>query len=220
MGPPVVVVAAVLALAAFLIVPSRYVSSNILMLAPPVNGGITNTNPLEPRGGTNPLLLQTEGLRTAVATLVLTFTVEEVRTEVGAPKNGPTKLTVNDGSTQPQLIGMNGPFVYVEAESTSPALATAVVHRTRERLAAELDWRQRNLRAPANTFVGITDVVPQSEPEASYTDRAMAAALAFGLGVFLGLSGAYGVLRVRASRAARRTADGPQAAPDEVPDPW
>ena len=219
---PVFLLAAVAAVVAFLVVPARYTTSAIVMLAPPVNGGITNTNPFDPAGGTNPLLLQTEGLRTAVATLVLTFSVEEVRASVGAPKFGSTDLVVNDGSTEPQLIGMTGPFLYIEADSNSAAKADAVVRRTRERLAAELDWRQRNLRAPVNTYVGITDVVPPSEPEASYTDRIAAAVLAFGLGIFAGLSAAYGFLRtraVRAARAARGQAEGDPVAPDEQPGP-
>jgi hypothetical protein len=216
---PVFLLAAVASLVAFLVVPARYTTNAIVMLAPPVNGGITNTNPFDPAGGTNPLLLQTEGLRTAVATLVLTFSVEEVRASVGAPKFGSTDLVVNDGSTEPQLIGMTGPFLYIEADSNSAAKANAVVRRTRERLAAELDWRQRNLRAPTNTYVGITDVVPPSEPETSYTDRIAAAVLAFGLGIFVGLSAAYGFLRTRAVRAARRQAEGDPVAPDEQPEP-
>lgn len=218
---PVFLLAAVAALVAFAVVPARYTTSEIVMLAPPVNGGITNTNPFDPAGGTNPLLLQTEGLRTAVATLVLTFSVEEVRASVGAPKFGSTDLVVNDGSTEPQLIGMTGPFLYIEADSDSAAKADSVVRRTRERLAAELDWRQRNLRAPANTYVGITDVVPPSEPEASYTDRVAAAVLVFGLGIFAGLSAAYGILRTRAVQAARRQGedDDRAAPPDERPEP-
>lgn len=203
-GIPVALAAVGVAAATFAVIPVRYMSSTIMMVSPPVNGGIVNRNAVNPGGGGNPLLIQTEGLSTAVATLVLALSVEETRVELGAPKDGPTELVVNDGSTSPRLIGMDGPFLYVEATSTSAKASADVVARARERLIRELDGRQRELGAPTATYVVLMDIVPPTPPEADAMDKFMGAAMGFVIAMFLGISIVYGLERRRARRRVAR----------------
>ncbi|MFI6502175.1 hypothetical protein [Nonomuraea typhae] len=210
-GIPVVLLALGVAAATFAVIPVRYTASTIMMVSPPVNGGVVNRNATNPGGGGNPLLIQTEGLSTAVATLVLALSVEETRAELGAPKDGSTELIVNDGTGSPQLIGMSGPFVLVQATSTSAKVASEVVARARERLIRELDGRQRELGAPTATYVVLMDIVPPTAPEAAVTDKLMGAAMGFVIAVFLGLSIAYGLER---RRSRRRVATAAPAVPE------
>ncbi|MFI6389163.1 hypothetical protein ACIBHY_23935 [Nonomuraea sp. NPDC050547] len=203
-GIPVALAAVGVAAATFAVIPVRYMSSTIMMVSPPVNGGIVNRNAVNPGGGGNPLLIQTEGLSTAVATLVLALSVEETRVELGAPKDGPTELVVNDGSTSPRLIGMDGPFLYVEATSTSAKASADVVAKARERLIRELDGRQRELGAPTATYVVLMDIVPPTPPESDSMDKFMGAAMGFVIAMFLGISIVYGLERRRARRRVAR----------------
>ncbi|MBB5075454.1 hypothetical protein [Nonomuraea endophytica] len=213
-GIPVALAAVGVAAATFAVIPVRYMSSTIMMVSPPVNGGIVNRNAVNPGGGGNPLLIQTEGLSTAVATLVLALSVEETRVELGAPKDGPTELVVNDGSTSPRLIGMDGPFLYVEATSTSAKASADVVAKARERLIRELDGRQRELGAPTATYVVLMDIVPPTPPESDAMDKFMGAAMGFVIAMFLGISIVYGLER---RRARRRVARAPAVPEKELP---
>ncbi|MFI6906814.1 hypothetical protein ACIBKY_36520 [Nonomuraea sp. NPDC050394] len=213
-GIPVALAAVGVAAATFAVIPVRYMSSTIMMVSPPVNGGIVNRNAVNPGGGGNPLLIQTEGLSTAVATLVLALSVEETRVELGAPKDGPTELVVNDGSTSPRLIGMDGPFLYVEVTSTSAKASADVVAKARERLIRDLDGRQRELGAPTATYVVLMDIVPPTPPEADAMDKFMGAAMGFVIAMFLGISIVYGLER---RRARRRVARAPAVPERELP---
>ncbi|MFD9944477.1 hypothetical protein ACFWYW_21140 [Nonomuraea sp. NPDC059023] len=225
-GIPVALAAVGVAAATFAVIPVRYMSSTIMMVSPPVNGGIVNRNAVNPGGGGNPLLIQTEGLSTAVATLVLALSVEETRAELGAPKDGPTELVVNDGSTSPRLIGMDGPFLYVEATSTSARASADVVAKARERLIRELDGRQRELGAPTATYVVLMDIVPPTPPESDAMDKFMGAAMGFVIAMFLGISIVYGLERRRARRRVARAPAVPEKElvvhaqiPDRRPEP-
>jgi hypothetical protein len=219
-GIPAALLAVGVAAAAFALIPVRHTASTIMMVSPPVNGGVVNRNAGNPGGGGNPLLIQTEGLSTAIATLVLALSVEETRAELGAPKDGSTELVVNDGASSPQLIGMDGPFVYVEATSTSAKNAADVVARVRDRLILELDDRQRELGAPTATYVVLMDVVPPTAPEADHSDRLMGAATGLVLAMFLGLSAVYGLERRRAATRPAVSELKPLQAPEpSAPEP-
>ncbi|TDC05025.1 hypothetical protein E1267_20770 [Nonomuraea longispora] len=213
-GPPVAVVAIGLALAAYFLVPSRYVSTASMVLTVPATGGTLETGPQQRLGLTNPLLQFNDALRTTAGILILSTNTPEVAAELGVTEDGPTVLTVNDGRTNPDLLGIstNGPFVYVEVESTSPAVVTEVMRKAKLRIRVELAKRQTALGAPVSTHIGILDVMPASAPRLVVTDRLLGAASGGLLGVVAGLGAAYGVQRLR---AARRAGDpGPQPEPE------
>ncbi|TDE41344.1 hypothetical protein E1295_30645 [Nonomuraea mesophila] len=216
-GPPAAVVAIGLALAAYFLVPSRYVSTASMVLTVPATGGTLETGPQQRIGLTNPLLQFNDALRTTAGILILSTNTPEVAAELGVTEDGPTVLTVNDGRTNPDLLGIstNGPFVYVEVESTSPAVVTEVMRKAKLRIRLELAKRQTALGAPVSTHIGILDVMPASAPRLVVTDRLLGAASGGLSGVVAGLGVAYGVQRLRAARRA----DDPGPQPEREPEP-
>ncbi|MBF8191063.1 hypothetical protein ITP53_36215 [Nonomuraea sp. K274] len=199
-GPPVVVVAVGLALAAYFLMPSSYVSTASMVLTVPATGGTLETEPQNRPGLTNPLLQFNDALRTTAGILILATNRPDVYAEVGAPEGGPTSLVINDGRTNPDLLGIstNGPFVYVEVEGDSPATVTEVMRKAQQRVRLELAKRQTAVNAPVSTHIGIMDVMPPTVPRQMIQDRLVAAALGGLAGVVAGLGVAYAVQRLRA----------------------
>ncbi len=203
-GPPVVIAAIGLALAAYFLMPSRYVSTASMVLTVPATGGTLETEPQSRTGLTNPLLQFNDALRTTAGILILATNTRDVYAELGAPENGPTAVVVNDGRTNPDLLGIstNGPFIYVEVESDSPATVREVMRKAQLRVRLELAKRQTALDAPISTHIGIMDVMPPTTPRASIGDRLAAAGFGGVLGVVGGLGLAYAVQRIRSTRRA------------------
>ncbi|MFF5210352.1 hypothetical protein [Streptosporangium sp. NPDC000396] len=190
-----IVLSLVAAALAFFLVPTSYVSTASMVLTTPATGGTLSTDPTRPIGLTNPLLQFSDGLRVTAGILILSMNTPEVAAELGVVENGPTQLTINDGRTNPDLLGIstNGPFIYVEVRSRSAAAAQDVVLRAKQRIRDELGKRQQALRAPRSTFISIVDVVPSSTPEAKMSGKLMAAGGAMFLVLFVGFGIAYGV---------------------------
>ncbi|MGI5268598.1 hypothetical protein ACQEUU_05560 [Nonomuraea sp. CA-218870] len=197
-GPPVVVAAVLLALAGWLLVPNRYVSTASMVLTVPASGGTLETLPESKPGLTNPLLQFNDALRTTAGILILATNTPEVAASLGVAEGGPTSLTINDGRTNPDLLGIstNGPFVYVEVESTSPRVVREVMAKAQQRVKLELAERQVALDAPISTHIGILDVMPASVPKPIVQDRLMAAAGGAFAGVTLGLALAFALTRL------------------------
>ncbi len=211
-GPPVLVAAVALTLAGFFLVPSRYVSTASLVLTVPASGGTLETEPRQRPGLTNPLLQFNDALRTTAGILILATNTPEVAAEIGVTEDGPTALTINDGRTNPDLLGIstNGPFVYIEVESTSPGLVRETMRKAQLRVKLELARRQVALNAPISTHIGVLDVMPASIPKLLIRDRLVAGVAGGALGLVGGLAAAYVVVRLRASRSARGgTVDAP-----------
>ncbi|MEV4375417.1 hypothetical protein [Streptosporangium sp. NPDC049644] len=219
-GLPLVGLALLGAAAVFFLVPPRYLASTSMVLTTPPAGG--TTEPDKPPGRSNPLLQFSDGLRTTAGILILSMNTEAVAAELGVVKDGPVELTINDGRTNPGMLGilMNGPFVYVEVRSDSAELSRAVMARTQSRLRAELVRRQETLGAPVSTFIGLVEVVPPAYPvmDRSGTWKAMGGT-AF-LVVVLGLGAAYAVERRRVFRhsSGGERPEGPPPATAETPD--
>ncbi|MEU8398039.1 hypothetical protein AB0C28_22835 [Nonomuraea sp. NPDC048892] len=216
MGPPVVIAAVGLALAAYFLMPSRYVSTASMVLTVPATGGTLETEPQNRPGLTNPLLQFNDALRTTAGILILATNTPDVYAEIGAPENGPTAVIINDGRTNPDLLGIstNGPFVYVEVESDSPATVREVMRKAQLRVRLELAKRQTALDAPISTHIAIMDVMPPSTPKAAIGDRLTVAAFGGAFGVVGGMGLAYAVQRVRSARRA-----GADVAPEPAPEP-
>lgn len=220
-GFPLAGLAILAAVVVFFVVPPRYVSSASMVLTTPPAGG--TTDPAKPLGRSNPLLQFSDGLKTTAGILILSMNTEAVATELGIVKDGPVEVTINDGRTNPSMLGilMNGPFVYVEVESDSAEVTRTVMARTQFRLRTELVRRQEVLGAPRSTFIGFVEVVPAAYPVMNRSGTWQAAGGAAFVVVFLGLGVTYAVKRRRTFR--RRAEAGrpgePRPVPDAVPPP-
>lgn len=200
-GPPLLGIGILLAAVAFLLTPAHYTSSTTMVLTIPTTGGTISQDPNKPTGLTNPLLNFGDGLKTTSAILIQAMNTPEVAAELGV--GGATKLTVNDGSAIPALLGVSGPFVYLEGEGASATDAHDVVVRAQDRVRAELENRQKALGAPPITYIKLVDVVPASTPEVKRGSQFEIAAAALVLTVIGGLSGAYAAQRLLTGRRRR-----------------
>ncbi|GAA4225317.1 hypothetical protein FHR32_003373 [Streptosporangium album] len=201
-GPPLLALSLVTAALVFFLMPTYYVSTASMVLTIPATGGTLSSDPTRPIGLTNPLLQFSDGLRVTAGILILSMNTPEVAADLGVVKDGPTQITINDGRTNPDLLGIstNGPFVYVEVQSRSAAAAQDVVLKAKQRIRRELTNRQQALRAPRSTFISVVDVVPSSTPEAKMTGKLTAGGGALFAVLFIGLGIAYGVTQIRAGR--------------------
>ncbi|MFJ2028465.1 hypothetical protein [Streptosporangium sp. NPDC087985] len=213
-GPPLILLSLGTAALVFFLVPTYYVSTASMVLTTPATGGTLSSDPTRPIGLTNPLLQFSDGLRVTAGILILSLNTPEVAADLGVVKNGPTQITINDGRTNPDLLGIstNGPFIYVEVQSRSAVMAQDVVLKAKQRIRKELANRQQALKAPRSTFISVVDVVPSSTPEAKISTKLMAAGAALFSVLFIGLSIAYGVTQIREGRR-RAAGDVPPPAP-------
>jgi hypothetical protein len=126
----------------------------------------------------------------------------EAATRLGAPPGGPTKITVNDGTTVSKVMqsSATGPFIYVEVDSTRRTGVRELVLNVERTLRYDLYTRQRQLKAPKSTYLTLSDVVPPSEPEAKNVTKWEYAGAALALVLVLGFGIAYGFDRRAAAR--------------------
>ncbi|MBB2749110.1 UNVERIFIED_ORG: hypothetical protein FHR35_009022 [Microbispora rosea subsp. rosea] len=218
-GPPIFALAILVAVIAYLMLPTTYVSSTAMVLTTPTSGGTLSPDPKEAAGLTNPLLQFNDGLRTTAGILILSMNTPEMMTRLGVRPGGPTEITINDGRTNPDLLGIstNGPFVYVEVDSRSPATADATVRKAGQLIRAELAARQRALKAPPSTYIAITDVMPPGTPEAKRTVKWGAAAGGLLAVMVVGFGLAYLVDRQRGNRRASYVVHAPWVAQPQRP---
>ncbi|RSN00974.1 hypothetical protein DMB42_38885 [Nonomuraea sp. WAC 01424] len=195
----------------YAVLPAHYTTDVSLVLATPVNGGTVNSDKTK-QGLTNPFLSFNDALKTGASIVILAMNTQDVWTELGAPKDGPTEITIDDGRSNPNVLDINGPYIYIRVDSESPQQATAVLMAGRERVASELFKWQKTLGAPANTFITSTDIVPPSKPEADHSVNWQGAIGGALLTLLLGLGIAYGVV-VRRNPGRR----GPAAPPAPHP---
>ncbi|WP_433436823.1 hypothetical protein [Nonomuraea sp. CA-141351] len=197
----------------YAVIPAHYTTDVSLVLATPVNGGTVSTDKTK-QGLTNPFLSFNDALKTGASIVILAMNTQDVWTQLGAPKNGPTEITIDDGRTNPNVLDINGPYIYIRVQSESPRQALAVLMAARQRVATELFKWQKTLGAPANTFITSTDIVPPSTPEADYSVNWQGAIGGAVLCLFLGLGIAYGVVVRRAPKPLQRPEpSAPVAAP-------
>lgn len=205
-GPPVIVLSLIVAGLLYSLLPTVYVSTASMVLTAPPSGGTLTRDPARPGGLTNPLLQFNDALRTTTGILILVMNDPKVQAELGVVEGGPTEIIVNDGRTNPELLGIStsGPFIYVETRSTSAATALNVTERARRRIRTELNRRQADLKAPRSTFIGTADVVPPSTPEATITTKLTGAGAGLFLTLFAGFGLAYAATRIRGTARAAR----------------
>ncbi|WP_188188526.1 hypothetical protein [Nonomuraea sp. SYSU D8015] len=213
-GPPIALATIGLALAGYFLMPSSYVSTASMVLTVPATGGTLETEPQRKPGLTNPLLQFSDALRTTAGILILSTNTEDVAAELGVTEDGPTTLTINDGRTNPDLLSIstNGPFIYLEVESTSADVVRDVMAKAQRRVRVELANWQTALGAPISTHIGILDVMPASVPKPEIQGKLMAAAGGGLSALVAGFGLAYGYQRLRQSR-------GGSAEPENAPEP-
>lgn len=217
---PLLVAALGLAALTVILVPTRYVSSTTMVLTTPTGGGTLSQDPARPTGLTNPLLNFDEGLKTAATIVIHAVNTPERMAALGMRDGSATKITIDDGRSNLDLLGTNGPFVYIQSEDSTPDAARDVVIHAQELVRTELDERQKALGAPPSTFIKVVDVVSPSAPEPVLGTKWQTAGATFVLCIALGLAGAYAVQRRRERRS--RLDDAPPAAelvhePDGIP---
>jgi hypothetical protein len=210
---PVLLVASTLGALVFVAVPVRYVSTATMVLATTEHGGTESRDPAAPTELTNPMLNFSDSLATTADMLIWSMTDRDVRDTLSA--DGTTEVLVDDGRTNPDLFGFNGPVVYVSAEGTDPAATQTAVDTARDLLRTRLlDW-QRSMRAPRSTYVSLVDVVPRTDAEALTVQHVRLAAMAFAGGFVLALTLAYLATHV----LERRPSSGGLSVPLRQPDP-
>jgi hypothetical protein len=213
LGPPILALSVVLAGLAFLLTPTRYVSSATMVLVTPPTGGVLSQDPTKPTGLSNPLLQFGDGLKTTSGILIQVMNTPAARDQFGAPVGGPVTVTVDAGLSNPGLLGVEGPFLYIQADSPSAEEAIGVVVRAQQRARDELVSRQAEVGAPPSTYIVMIDVVGASPPQAQLGAKLQAGAVVLVAGVVFGLAGAYGAQRVLSARR-RAGAAGADGDPD------
>lgn len=209
---PALLIGVVLGTAAYMSTPARYASSTTMVLTTTPFGGSESQDPSKPTDKTNPMLNFSDSLRTTAAILIEAMNTKEVATTLGL--RGASTLIVNDGRTNPNLLGLNGPFLYISGESTTPENAQALVQGARTIMRDKLKTWQSALNAPQKTYVSIVDVVPPTAPAAMRGRATKLGLLAFLFGFGLSMGVAYFADRVSSRRRARAAA---QPAPNARP---
>jgi len=198
---------------------ATYVSSTTMVLAMTEYGGTQTEDPTAPTQLTNPLLTFNGSLQTTSAILIETMATVDVREQLGLTGGGTTQLIVNDGRTNPGLLGLSGPFLYIEGRSSSADQASRVVVEAQKLMRQKLSAWQRALHAPQKTYLTLVDVVSPTVPQAESGRGVKRGVLSFLCGFVLWVGCAYFVHQIRARRRARAAAvpTGPiSRGPDEV----
>ena len=204
---PALLVGLALGVIAYKGTPVSYASSTTMVLTTTEYGGSESQDPTKPPDLTNPMLNFNDSLRTTAGILIEAMNTKGVATQLGV--GGPTQLVVNDGRTNPSLLGLNGPFLYIMATSTSPAEAQRVVVEAQKVMRQKLrDW-QSALNAPQKTFVSLVDVVPPNTPVPDRGRATKLAVMAFLFGFLLCLGIAYFGYQFRTRRRVRAAVGGP-----------
>jgi len=202
---PVLLVAMALGAVAYLGTPNTYTSHATMVLTPTEYGGTESQDPTKPNELTNPMLNFNESLKTSSAILIEAMNTKGVAEQLGA--TGATSMIINDGRTNPDLIGLNGPFLYVVGQSTSAAEAKRIVVDTVKLMQVKLREWQKSLNAPTKTYLSISDVVPPTTPVQQHSMKLGLMAFLFAFMVGLGLAYFGHQFRARRrARAARRPA--------------
>jgi hypothetical protein len=193
---PALLIGLVLGATTFAVTPGTYVSSATMVLTTTQYGGTESQDPRKPADLTNPMLNFNPSLTTTSAILIEAMNTREVDQDLGA--TGSTTLNIDDGRTNPNLLGLNGPFLYFVGRSASADEARRVVLDAQTLTREKLQEWQRTLSAPEKTYVGLADVVPASAPQYQHLRALKYGVLAFLLGLMATVGAAYLRLRLRA----------------------
>jgi hypothetical protein len=201
------------ALAVYTSVPKVYVSGSVLVLTQPITGSSQPADQTKPRDQTNPLLNFDKGLSTSAAILIQALSTPETASELGVPPGGDTYFEVSNGSSNPELL-ITGPFLFIKGNSGTKEGAIDIVRKVADRAHVELANRQKELNAPASTYITAVEVVAPTTPEAQGGSRVRSAAAAAGLGIIGSLAATFGFESAMQARRRRRERGEPDDSPD------
>jgi hypothetical protein len=198
---PTVLVALVLAAGAYRLTPVSYTANTLMVLTTTEFGGTESQDPTKPTDLTNPMLNFNESLTTTSAILIQAMNTKDVAAQLAT--DGARSVVVDDGRSNPDLLGLNGPFLYIKVQATNAEAAHRTVLDAQSLMRAKLFTWQSTVGAPKKTYVSLVDVVP---PTAPTVDRGRATkfgllALIFGFGLMIG--GAYLREQLRTRRQIR-----------------
>ncbi|MEU8244838.1 hypothetical protein [Nonomuraea sp. NPDC048916] len=199
------------AFAVYLTVPTMYQSNAVLVLTIPPTGGSVPVDPQYPNPLTNPLLNYDGALNVSASILLQALSTPETAAQVGAPPGGDTAYSVNNGSSNPELLA-SGPFVIIEARSPSAETAHSLVTKLVQRAKVEMAERQRLLRAPPSTYLALTEMVPPTSPQEQRGGKSRFAAAVLILGLFAALTAGFAAESVAAALRRRESPGPPPAA--------
>ncbi|MEU7881182.1 hypothetical protein [Microbispora bryophytorum] len=194
-GLPLLAISILAGTVTFVLAPTRYEADTSLVLATPVNGGVYSRDPNRPLPRGNPLLQFNDALKTAASIVIQSMNTQDVWTQLGAPKDGPTTITIDDGRSNPRVLDISGPYIYIRVVAPSPAVASGVLTKAQRRVRDELTGWQQTLGAPPSTYLTVANIVPASKPEAMMSTRWQ---LAAGVGLLVACAGlglAYALTR-------------------------
>jgi hypothetical protein len=185
-------------------VPTQYVSTSVLLLTTPTSGPTKQIDPKHPNEITNPLLNFEQGLSLSASMLIQTLSNPETAESLGVSPKGGTAYQITNGTTNPELL-QSGPFIFIEGTSMTPQEAQDVARRVSALAAQNLAERQKELDAPASTYITVTEVVPPTAPEPRRTKKLRAAGAAGALAVLAGMAAAFAVESVATGKKVRRS---------------
>ncbi|TQS20213.1 hypothetical protein [Microbispora hainanensis] len=185
-GLPLLAVSILAGTATFFVAPTRYEADTSLVLATPVNGGVYSRDPNRPLPRGNPLLQFNDALKTAASIVIQSMNTQDVWTQLGAPKDGPTTITIDDGRSNPRVLDISGPYIYIRVVAPSPETASSVLTKAQRRVRDELTGWQQTLGAPPSTYLTVANIVPPSKPEAMISTRWQ---LGIGVGLLVACAG-------------------------------
>jgi hypothetical protein len=209
---PAVLAALTMGLVAYLATPKSYESTATMVLTTTEFGGTESRDPTAPSDLTNPLLNFSESLRTTAAILIQAMGTNDVAKQLGMRDR--KAFVVDDGRSNPYLLGLNGPFVFISVKSSAPNQARDIVLSAQDLMRWKLYEWQASLDAPERTYVSLADVVPVGAPELDRSRATKLSVVAALFGLLLSLGIAYAADRLRARRQGRGAA-GPH---DELAD--
>ncbi|MGP4099806.1 hypothetical protein [Nonomuraea sp. KM90] len=203
---------------AYSTIPITYSTEAVLVLTAPTSGGVTPGDPDAPIPRVNPLLNFEHGLSVASSMLISVMSTPDMVAEMGVKVDGDPAYAVTNGTNNLESLA-TGPLVFVKGESTRPEAATAIALKVMDRVAKELELRQKQVHAPAETFITIRAAVPPTTPTPQYGRKLRSSAAALGLGAIGALCAAFaadnlaGPLRAYRARRPRRGRPGDTAEP-------
>ncbi|MFO7250320.1 MAG: hypothetical protein DIU60_006165 [Actinomycetes bacterium] len=209
---PAFVLAVAAAFGVYATIPTVYVSNAVLVLTTPTGGGVVPPDPRIPMPRINPMLNFEHGLSVSASILIAALGTPETARELGVREGGDTEYQVTNGSSNLESLA-TGPLVFVEASSTDPRKATAMVRRVIARAHVELAARQAAVAAPKGTYITMYEAVPPTAPQPHQGRRLRATAAALALGLFASLAATFAVESLATHRRARRRPVAPAREP-------
>jgi hypothetical protein len=190
----------VLAIALFMAdrLPHQYESTGTVVLTEPDPASAAKDHSLGAADVANPLLSFADSLTTSSELLIQSLNSPIIAQQLHA-EGGTATYTATDGA-------LTGPFIVVTADSPDAAPVQHTVSLAMSYVRKELVQRQKDLGAPASSYIEVKDVVTPTEaaPKLGGKTRFLGATLILALAA--SLTAAYGVDTTRRRRRRVRAA--------------